>query len=44
MSDQINRTIIKTVIIKDPIRKIPLGRAHLRWENCIKTDVKFNIF
>lgn len=32
--------IIKQMIEEDPIRKIPLGRPKLRWEDCVKMDVK----
>lgn len=33
-------TMIKSVIEEKPIGKIPLGRPHLRWEYCVKRDVR----
>jgi len=32
--------MIHTVIKEDPKGKIPLGRPHLRWEDCVKRKVK----
>lgn len=33
-------SLIKTVIMEDPIGKRPLGRPRLRWEGRVKKDVK----
>ena len=32
--------IINTVIKEDPKGKRPLGRPRLRWEDCVKREVK----
>lgn len=34
------RLINKTGIKENPFDKRPLGRSHLRWENCVKRDVQ----
>lgn len=35
-----NNIIINSVIKEDPIGKKPLSRPRLRWEDCVKSDVK----
>lgn len=33
-------SIIRQVIEEDPIGKRPLGRPRLRWEDCVKNNIK----
>lgn len=35
-----NNIMIKSVIKEDPIGKKPIRRSRLRWEDCVKSDVK----
>lgn len=35
-----NDTLTKSVIKADLMGKRPLGRPNLRWEDCVKRDVK----
>lgn len=33
-------SLVRLVIEEEPIGKRPLGRRRLRWEDCVKKDVK----
>lgn len=33
-------SLVRQLVEEEPIGKIPLGRPTLRWEECVKKDIK----